>query len=242
MDRQEQRKRAFSQAFQRMNQPRHSDQNAQPAKRILSYPLGATGLHHQDFDQENEAPLDLDSTAAFDEIPGTQIRRPAPVDLQYADPSLYNYASLQYELYGNGPGPEVEYEPGSSTPPLFRERQPKFSARLDSLPTPPVIRGQSMLGPSPYVRPELDSSLGDIIDSYAQPGPELSPMSDASTAVGPLTPSALHFGDLTLNSEGYSIPSSPHRHGNRDSSATIKVVPVASFARYARRTSQDQFY
>lgn len=242
MDGQEQRKRAFSQAFQRMNQPRHSDQNAQPAKRILPYPLGTPGIHYQDFDQENEAPLDLDSTVAFEETPGTQVRYPAPVDLQCADPSLYNYASLQYELYGNGPGPEVEYELGSRPSPLFRERQPKFPARLDSLPTPPVVRGQPMFGSSPYVRPELDSLLGDTIDSYARPGPELSPMSDASTAVGPLTPSALHFGDLTLNSEGYSIPSSPHRHGDLDSRATVRIMPVASFARYACRTSWDQFH
>jgi len=241
MDRQEQRKRAFSQAFQRINQPKHGDQHAKPAKRILSYSLGATSLRHQDFDQENEAPLDLDSTTAFDEAPGTQIRHPAPVDLEYADPSLYNHASLQYELYGNGPGPEVEYEPESSPPPLLRERQPRYPARHDSLPTPPVVRGQSMFGPSPYVRPDLDSSLGDIIDSYAQPGLELSPMSDASTAVGPLTPSALNFGDLTLNSQGYSIPSSPLRHGNQSGRATVRVVPVASFARYVRYVSQDQY-
>lgn len=237
MDRQEQRKRAFSQAFQRMNQPRHSDQNAQPAKRILSYPLDATGLHHQDLDQENEAPLDLDSTAAFDEAPGTQIRHPASVDFQYADPTLYNYVSLQYELYGHRPGPEVKYEPGSSPPPLLREQQPRFPARHDSLPTPPVVRGQSMFGPSPYVRPDLDSSLGDIINSYVQPGLELSPMSDASTVVGALTPSALNFGDLTLNSQGYSIPL---RHGNQGGRATVRVVPVAYFAKYVRCASQDQ--
>ncbi|KAF3052143.1 hypothetical protein E8E11_011421 [Didymella keratinophila] len=232
MDRQEQRKRAFSQAFQRINQPKHSDQNAQPAKRILSYPLGVTTLQHQGSDQENEAPLDLDSAAAFDEAPGIQIRYPASVDSQYADPSLFNHASLQYELYGDGPGPEVEYEPGSSPPPLLRERQSSFPAWHDSLPTPPVVRGQSMFGPSPYVRPDLDSSLGDIIDSYAQPGPELSPMSDASTAVDPLTPSALNFGDLTLSSQGYSIPSSPLLHGNQGGRATVRVVPVAPFARH----------
>lgn len=239
MDRQEQRKRAFSQAFQRINQPRHSDQNAQPAKRILSYPLGATAPHHQDFDQENEAPLDLDSTAAFDEAPGTQIRHPAPVDLQYGDPAHYNYASLQYELYGNGPGPDVEYESGSSPPPLWRDRQPVFPARHDSLPTPPVVRGQSMFGPSPYVRPDLDTSLGDTIDSYAQPVTKQSPMSDASTAVDPLTPSALNFGELTLSSQGYSIPSSPLRHGNQGGRATVRVVPVASFARYVRCATQE---
>lgn len=237
MNRREQRKRAFSQAFQRINQPRHSDHSFQLAKRILSYPLDATGLY-QDYDQENEAPLDLDSAAAFDEAPGTQMRHPAPVGLQCAGPALCNYASLQYELYGSAPGPEVEYESGSSQPPLLREREPLLPAQHNSLPTPSAVRGQCMFGPSPYVRPDLGPSLG----SYAQSGTDLFPMSDASTAVGPPTPSALNFGDLSLNSEGHSIPSSPLRYGSHGGRATVRVVTISSFARYARRASQHLFY
>jgi hypothetical protein len=241
-DRQDQRKRAFSQAFQRMNQPRPNDQNAQPAKRILSHPLGCAGLHHQEFDQENETPLDLDSTAAFDEIPSTQVRHPPSMDLQYANPALHNYASLRYELYGNGPGPEIEYEPRGSQPRLLSDRQPKFPARHGSLPTPAIVRGQSMFGPSPYVRPDLNPSLSDAIDLYAQPVTELSPMSDTSNTVGPLTPSALNFGDLTLNSQGYSLPSSPLRHGDQGNRATARVVLVSSLTRYVRCASQQQIH
>lgn len=217
-----------------MNQPRHSDQNVKPAKRILSYPLSSTDFYHQGFDQENEAPLDLDSTDAFHKFSGTQIRHPPPVDLQYANPVLYNYESLQYELYGNGPGPELEHDAGGDPPLLVRNRQPVFPTRHDSLPslpTPAVVRGQSMFGPSPYVRLDLDSPLNDIVDSYAQPGAEDTPMSDATTTIGPLTPSALNFGDLSLNSQGYSFPSSPLRHGAQCGRATARVVPVSSFAR-----------
>ncbi|KAF3033384.1 hypothetical protein E8E12_005097 [Didymella heteroderae] len=220
------------QAFQRMNQPRHRDQHAQPSKRVLSYPLGATSLRHQGLNQENETPLDLVSAAVFAEVSNTRIRHPAPVGLQYADPALYDYASLQYALSRNDPGPEVEYELGSSPPPLFHDRQPKFSARHDSLPTPPIVRGRPMFSPSPYVRPDLNPSLSDIINSHVQPGIGLSPMSDASTAVGPLTPSALNFGDLTLNGQGYLIPSSPLRHVNQGGRATVRAVPISSFAKH----------
>lgn len=232
MDHQDQRKRAFSQAFQRMNQLRQGDHNTKPAKRILSYPLGATDLRHQECDQENEAPLDLDTTAAFDEMPGTQIRHPLPVNLQYADPTLYDYASLQNELYANGPGPELNYESGSSPPPLLRDRKPMFPVRHDSLPTPPIVRGQSMFGPSPYVRP-------DLVESYGYSGTELSPMSDTSTAVGPVTPSALNFDYLTLNSQGHPLTSSPIRYGRRGGRTTVRVVPVFSFVRYVRHGSQE---
>ncbi|KAF1931822.1 uncharacterized protein M421DRAFT_321363 [Didymella exigua CBS 183.55] len=231
MDRQDQRKRAFSQAFQRANQPRHSDQNAQPTKRILSYPLGVAGLHKQEFDQENEVPLDLDSTAAFDEIPETQIRHLAPVDLQSAHPALHNYASLQYKLYSNGPGLELGYELGSS-PPVLRDPQPKFSIRHDSLPTPPIVRGQSMFGPSPCIRTGLSSSLEDIANSFAQPETKLSSMSNASAAICPMTPSALNFGDLTLHSQGRSLPSSPHRYGSQGGRTTTRVMPVSFFAKH----------
>lgn len=231
MDREEQRKRAFSQAFQHMNQPRYSDLNAPPAKRVHSHPLGATALHLPEFGHENEAPLDWDSRAAFDNAPSTRIRHTAPVDLQYFNPAHYNHASLQCELYGNSPGPEVECEPGSSPPPLKRDRRLTSPARHHSLPTTPIVRGQSMFAPSPYIRPDLVISLGDVIGSYAQPVTEPSPMSDVSTVVDPLTPSALNFGELTLKSEGYSIPSSPLWHGNQGGRATVRLMPVGSFAR-----------
>lgn len=240
MDPQDQRKRAFSQAFQKLNQSRLSDNDSQAAKRVFSYPLGPTALYHQDCNQENETPLDLDYSVAFKQIPGTQIRHPPPVDLQYANPILYNYASLQYALYGNGPGPELESVDGTMQRPAAPKRPYQGPVLHEAaLPTPQYVRGQSMFGPSPYIRPDSSSSLGNMIDSYAQsrPGPfiyedECSPMSNATTAVGPLTPSALDFGDLSLNSPGYSLPTSSLRDDEHGSRTTVRVVPTSRFAKY----------
>ena len=233
MDRQDQRKRAFSQAFQRMNQPRPGD-NSQPAKRILSYPLVSTCLHHQGLDQKTEVPLGLDCVPAFNQIPRTQIRRPPPVDLLYADPAHYNYASLQYELYGNGSGPELKADTGRTPPPVVRNQRFGDSLLRESpLSTPPIVRGQSMFGLSPSVRPEPSPSLGNIVDSYAQS--KGSSVSDTTTAVGPLTPGALKFGDLSLDSQGHSLPPSPLQTGGQGNYGRVRVVPISSFARCALR-------
>jgi hypothetical protein len=105
-----------------MNQRRLGDHNAPLAKHVLSYPIGSTGLYHQKSDQENEVPLGYDCTTAFDQIPGAQIRRPPPVDLQYANPALRNYASLQDELYGNGPESDLKPSAGDLPPPVVRNK------------------------------------------------------------------------------------------------------------------------
>ncbi|KAJ4317312.1 hypothetical protein N0V94_004997 [Neodidymelliopsis sp. IMI 364377] len=238
MDRQEQRKRAFSQAFQRLNQTRLDDSSVQAAKRVLSYSNGFTVPFNHDADQENQTPTDVNSDIAFDQIPSTVLHHPPPSDLQYLNPRLYNYASLQYELYGNGPGPELKDVANAPSPPAPRKRE--FDGpvlREADLPTPLFVRGQSMFGPSPYVRPDSASRLDDIPRFHVQSenGPSTyqntsSPMSDVSTTVGPVTPSALNFGDLSLESQGYSLPSSPLRdigYGNR---ATVKIMPTSAFA------------
>lgn len=244
MDRQDQRKRAFSQAFQHLNQPRPSDYSTQPAKRILYYPPSTAGLNQQNCDHGigDGDPRYLDWTATFDATPETQIRHPRQVDLQCIDPAFHNHPSLQDELCGNRPRSELNYEPGSCPPPLLRDRQSILSARYDSLPTPLVVRGLSMFGPSPYVRPDLNSTLGRNHSSHVQPGDELSPISAASTEVGLLTPSALNFGDLNLNSQGHSFPSSPFQYGNQGGRTTVRIVPVISFARYVRHAPQKHVH
>jgi hypothetical protein len=240
MDRQEQRKRAFSQAFQRLNQTRLDETSVQAAKRVLSYPIGFTVPLNHNADQENQTPTDLNNDISFDQIPGTVLHHPPPSGLQHLNPRLYNYTSLQYELYGNGPGPELRDAAKAPSPPAPRKREfdGPVLRELD-LPTPLFVRGKSMFGPSPYVRPDSASRLDDIprfrVQSEHVPAiyPNTnSPMSDVSTAVGPVTPSALNFGDLSLESQGYSLPSSPLRdvgYGNR---ATVKIMPTSAFARY----------
>lgn len=234
MDRQDQHKRAFSQAFPRMYQPRYGGQHAQPVKRILPDPVSSTSICQQESDQENEEPLGSNTAASFNEAPGTQIHHQPTVDLQYANAATCSHASFYYELYSNGsaPAPALEHDVRGSPLPLLCDQQPRFPLRYDSLSTPQVVRGQSMFGPSPYVRSDLSSSSGSIVGPHAQSGNELSPMSDAFTAVGPLTPGALKFGDLTLNSKGHSLSSSSVRYEGQGGHAAVSVVPVISFARY----------
>ncbi|KAJ4338486.1 hypothetical protein N0V95_008056 [Ascochyta clinopodiicola] len=236
MDRRVKRKRAFSQAFQLINQAMHEEDNDQTAKRVFSYPLGSAVSHLQDPHGENEVPLDLDYKSILEPIPGTQIRHPPPAGLQYANPALYSYASLQFELYGNDPGPKLKSSTGVM--PSYVAPKQQFEGpvlREAALPTPRFVRGKSMFGPSPYIRPDHDFSVDDMLESYAQPVPAIygdadSPMSDATTAVGPLTPVALNFGDLSLNSQGNSVPSSPLRDSEQGNRATVRVLPTSSFA------------
>ena len=96
MDHQDRRKRAFSQAFQRLSQPRHLDSSLQPAKRISSHSSGSTDVYQQ-------APLpDQIRTPDVGPAPGTQVRHPQPSNVQHADSIHYNDASLRYKLYVGG--------------------------------------------------------------------------------------------------------------------------------------------
>ena len=96
MDHQDRRKRAFSQAFQRLSQPRHLDSSLQPAKRISSHSSGSTDVYQQ-------APLpDQIRTPDIGPAPGTQVRHPQPSNVQQADSIHYNDASLRYKLYVGG--------------------------------------------------------------------------------------------------------------------------------------------
>ena len=102
MDNQDRRKRAFSQAFQRLSQPRHLDSSIQPAKRISSYSCGSTDLSQRDFGQENALLPAQIRTPDVDSAPGTQVRHPQPSNLQCADSIHHNDDSLRYELYFGG--------------------------------------------------------------------------------------------------------------------------------------------
>jgi hypothetical protein len=226
-----------------MSQQRLSDNQIQPAKRVPSYPLVCISLRHPEPDQENELPLDvdLDRSVSFNQIPRTQVCHPPPVDVRYVNPALYNYASLQYELYGNGPRPKLEPGAGPMQRPVVHNRKfEELVLRKSSLLTPEFVHGKSLFGPSLHIKADFSSRTSAIVDSYAQyePGPAIyedgsSPMSDATTAVGPMTPSALNFGDLTLDSQGYSLPSSPIRSNGQNNRATVRIVPTSLFARYA---------
>jgi hypothetical protein len=99
MDHQDRRKRAFSQAFQRLSQPRLLDSSSQPTKRISSYPCGSTGLYQRDFGQENAPLPEQIRTPDVDPVPRTQVRHPQPSNVQYADSSHYINAPLRYALY-----------------------------------------------------------------------------------------------------------------------------------------------
>jgi hypothetical protein len=96
MDHQDGRKRAFSQAFQRLSQPRLLNSSSQPVKRISSYPRGSTGLYQRDFGQENASLPDQIRTPDMDPVPGTQVRHAQPSN---ADSSHYISAPLRYALY-----------------------------------------------------------------------------------------------------------------------------------------------
>jgi hypothetical protein len=96
MDHQDRCKRAFSQAFQRLSQPRLLDSSSQPVKRISSYPRDSTGHYQRDFDQENAPLPDQIRTPDMDPVPGTQVRHPQPSN---ADSSHYINAPLRYALY-----------------------------------------------------------------------------------------------------------------------------------------------
>ena len=249
MERQDQRKRTFSQTFHLVNQARLGDNHVQSAKRNLSYALNSTGLDHLGLDREEETSLDLNYVSAFDEVPGTQVRHPVPVDLQYDHSSLYDYAPLQYELYSNGPGPEMHTNTELVPRPVVNNYCLGDMSQYESPPpTPAFVRGHSMFGPSPYVRGDGISPSSSIVDSYFR-NENVStihvysdyPMSDATTAIGPLTPSALKFADLSLNSQAYSVPSSsPLRVSVRDTRTTVTVVPTSSFAEYAIRCSMEK--
>ncbi|KAF9696486.1 hypothetical protein EKO04_005627 [Ascochyta lentis] len=222
-----------------MNQLKHDESHGQAAKRVSTDPFGSADSYLRDSHEENEVPLDLDYSPGVEPIPGTQIHHPPPAGLQYTNPALYNYASLQFELYGNGPGPQLKSGVGGIPSSAAPKRQFEGPVLHEAaLPTPQIVRGKSMFGPSPYTRPDHSSLLHEMLDSYAQPGPGPaiyddgdSPMSDATRAVGPMTPGALNFGDLSLNSKGYSLPSSPLQDGNHGNRATVRVVPTSSFAR-----------
>lgn len=240
MDPRDQRKRAFSQAFQRVNQPRLSGNDDQAAKRTLSHSLGSTGLHCQKPNQKDNLLPEPDCTLAFEQIPDTQIRYPLPAVSQHDKPALYTYASLQYELRGNESERDPNFDAKEIPPPIMRNQCYEYPAiREAALSTPEFVRGKSMFGPSPYIRPDSSSPLGNAVNPYAQfeiePASyrgEDSPMSDATTAVGPLTPSALNFGDLSLGSGGQSLAPSPLRHDSTSTRATVRVVPTSSFGRY----------
>ena len=126
-------------------------------------------------------------------------------------------------------------------PPVVHNRNfEELVRRKSSLPTPKFVHGKSSFGSSPCIKLDFSSRTSAIVDSYDQyePGPAIygdsrSPMSDATTAVGPMTPSALKFGDLTFNSQGYSLPSSPIRGDGQKNRTTVRVVPTSSFTRYA---------
>lgn len=229
MNRQDARKRAFSQAFQRKNQLKFGDSLSQPAKRFLSYPCGSTDFYQQEFDQENRLPFDQDCTAASDSTPRTQIRRPKLSDSQYAQPAHHTDAPLQDELCSIRPGRESKAGDDVLPPPVLRKRQHESPLLCISDLTPTVVRGQSMFGPSPYVRPDFSSSTSTIAGAYSCS--EDSPMSDAVTAVALLTPSALGFGGLSLNNHDYSSPSSPLRDGEEGNRATVRIVSTASLKR-----------
>ena len=237
MDRQDQRKRAFSQAFQRMNQPRVDDGHSQATKRTLSYPLSSTTPYPHKSNQENEFMLNLDCGLVLGAIPGTQVRHNPSAELQQPNPRLCIYTSLQCRLNGTG----------VISPPIVRNRNFEGSLPYEpALPTPQFVQGKSMLSPSPCIRPDFESSSDDTVDAYAscfrsdrvrviyENG--RSSMTDATTTIDPLTPNTLKFGDLSLNSQSYSLRSSPMRdvvHGHR---ATVKTVPTSSFARYSLYT------
>ncbi|KAJ4992273.1 BTB/POZ domain-containing protein [Stagonosporopsis vannaccii] len=89
----------------------------------------------------------------------------------------------------------------------------------------PEIQSDTEQCPPPVLR---DRRLGDVSQS-TQVNAD-SPISNATTEIGPLSPSGLNFGDLSLNSRDYSVPSSPNQidiHGHR---TTVTAVPTSSFA------------
>lgn len=248
MDRQDQRKRTFSQTFHLVNQARLGDNHVQPAKRNMSYALNSTGLYHLGSDPGDDSSLDRKCVSALDEVPGTQIRHQVPVDLQYTDPSLYGHASLQYNLYSNEPGPDMRNNTELVARPVVSNYCLEDMSQYESPPpTPAFVRGHSMFDPSHYVRRDDNSPLSSIVNSYFRSMnvsaihiSSDSPMSDATTAIAPLTPSALNFADLSLNSQAYSVPSSsPLRISVRDNRTTVTVVPTSSLAKYALRCSTE---
>lgn len=218
MDVQAQRKRAFSQAFQLINQTRLVNNHLQPAKRVSHHPL--------DSNQENEAPSTRIST--LEQTPGTQVRHPKPDGLGYTKNTPYSYALLRYELFGIEVGPESSLTTDVDLPPVLRGGHFDTPELPDSLSTPQIVRGQSMFGPSPYVRPDVSLSIGDKASEQTQSRDFL--MTDAPVDL--LTPSALGFDNLSLNSHESSMNASPIRREDQYCRTRVRIVPISSMKMY----------
>lgn len=243
MDRQDQRKRAFSQAFQRMNQPRIDDSLSQAAKRTLSYPLGSTTPYPSDINQENEAMLNLDCGLALEAIPGTQIRHNPPANLQQLNPGTYNCASFRYQLYDTILEQELRHGTRVMPPPMMHSQSFEGPVHYKpAFPSTQFVPGKPTLSLSPHTRPDSSSSSDDTVgacDSCPQSGcgsaiyeNESFSMTYSTTAIDALTPSALNFGGLSLDGQGYSLHSYPVRDVHYSHRATVRIVPASSFARY----------
>lgn len=83
------------------------------------------------------------------------------------------------------------------------------------------VRGESMFGPRPSVRPSFDMLSNR---SYSQE----SSVSDASGTIDSPSSSSFGFDDLSLNSRNSPIPPAPPKHEEEDNRTTVRLVPTSS--------------
>lgn len=218
MSLQDRRKRAFSQAFLRINQNRLGSNQPQPAKRVS---------YHPPDNQENEAPPAFACT--LEQTPGTQVRHQKPDKLQYAGPGIHTYAAVQYDLFSEDSKPEAGSNTDALPPPVVRRGHLGIPVSLDSPSTPAFVVGKSMFGPSPYVRSDVSPFKQAKAAVQTQPEEYL----ESDTPADPLTPNTLGFGDLSLNSHDCSRSTSPLRNEDQFYRTTVRKVMKSSFKRYA---------
>ena len=83
------------------------------------------------------------------------------------------------------------------------------------------VRGESMFGPRPSVRPSFDMLSNR---SYSQE----SSVSDASVTINSPSSSSFGFDDLSLNSRNSPTPPAPPQHEDEDNRTTVRLVPTSS--------------
>jgi hypothetical protein len=83
------------------------------------------------------------------------------------------------------------------------------------------VRGESMFGPRPSVRPSFD-----VLSNYSYS--QESPMSDASRTINSPSSSNFGFDDLSLNSRNSPTSPAPPQHEDEENRTTVRIVPTSS--------------
>ncbi|KAF3010924.1 hypothetical protein E8E13_010061 [Curvularia kusanoi] len=185
------------------------------------------GLCQQDLGQENALLPDQIHTPASESVPDTQIRHPQAGHVQRADLAYYGNAPLRYEQQLSEFGPERSHSPEKAPRPLPRNQCFESLEKFENDFSPAVVRGQSIFGPLPVVQVDTQLLFG------TNP-------SDLITTVNSPSPSALGFGELSLNSRSSPIPPSVPQCEDEYNRTTVRIMSASFFARRFPQISPNE--